>query len=114
LPGLVAYHWTGGAPKAYHIGDISDTGFYLLTEERPFLETILLMTLQRTGSDGENPGDSIAVHTKVVRWGADGVRLAFVTSRPTDSMSGDSRPENGGDQKTLEEFVKRLNLPGRR
>jgi hypothetical protein len=114
LPGLVAYHWTGGAPKAYHIGDISDTGFYLLTEERPFLETIVLMTLQITGSDGENPGDSIAVRTKVVRWGADGVGLAFVLSRPPDSMSSATRPENGADQKTLEEFLKRLNLPRRK
>ena len=114
LPGLVAYHWTGGAPKAYHIGDISDTGFYLLTDERPFLETIVLMTLQITGSDGENPGTSIAVRTKVVRWGADGVGLAFVLSRPADSMRSETRPENGADQKTLEEFLKRLDLPGRK
>lgn len=31
LPDLVAYFWTGGAPQAFRIGDISPTGFYLLT-----------------------------------------------------------------------------------
>lgn len=36
LPGLVAYHWTDGAPKAYLIGDISHSGLFLLTEKRPF------------------------------------------------------------------------------
>jgi len=111
LPGLVAYHWTGGAPKAYHIGDISDTGFFLLTEERPFPGTIVLMTLQRTNSDGENPEDSIPVRTKVVRWGADGVGLAFVLAKSPDK-GGEIRPENGADQKALEKFLKQLNLPG--
>ena len=86
----------------------------MLTDERPFLETIVLMTLQITGSDGENPRTSIAVRTKVVRWGADGVGLAFVLSRPADSMRSETRPENGADQKTLEEFLKRLDLPGRK
>ena len=32
LPGLVAYYWTGGTPQAHQIGDISSTGFYLLTK----------------------------------------------------------------------------------
>lgn len=87
LPGLVAYHWTGGAPKAYHVGNLSETGFYLLTEERPFPGTIVLMTLQRTDTSGENPGDSIAVRSKVVHWGADGVGLEFILAGPGNSRS---------------------------
>ncbi len=111
LPGLVAYHWTGGAPQAYHIGDISETGIYLLTDERPLLGTMILMTLQRTDGDGENPEDSIAVHTRVVRWGADGVGLAFVLARFADIKRGEIPPENGADPKALEEFMQRLSLP---
>jgi hypothetical protein len=109
LPGLVAYHWTGGAPKAYKIGDISHSGFYLITEDRPFPGTIVLMTLQIASSGGEKPEDSIAVRTQVVRWGDDGVGFAFVFSMPV--KSGQTSPENGADRKTLEEFLKRLNLP---
>jgi hypothetical protein len=110
LPGLVAYHWTGGAPKAYHVGNISDTGFYLLTEERPFPGTIVLMTLQRTETSGENPEDSIAVRSKVVHWGSDGVGLEFVLAVPVDSRHRGPRPENGADHAALEKFLKSLDL----
>lgn len=110
LPGLVAYHWTGGAPQAYHLANISSGGFYLLTEERPFPGTMILMTLQKTDTDGEDPRDSIAVSTRVVRWGPDGVGLAFVPSRYAGTKSGDPHPGNGSDRKTLEVFIKRLNL----
>ena len=33
-PGLVAYYWTGGASRSYHVGDMSATGLFLLTKER--------------------------------------------------------------------------------
>jgi uncharacterized membrane protein (UPF0127 family) len=108
LPGLVAYYWTGSAPRAYQIADISSSGFYLLTEERWFPGTMVLMTLQRTDSDGQNLDDSIAVQSRVVRWGSDGLGLAFVISRATDSHSSDSLREHGADKKTLERFLSRL------
>lgn len=114
LPGLVAYHWTGGAPKAYHLGDISHSGLYLLTEDRPFPGTILLMTLQITHSDGDIPGNSIAVRTKVVRWGVDGVGFEFVLSMSADPQGGGVRTENEADRKTLDEFLKQLQLPKER
>jgi hypothetical protein len=108
---LVAYHWTGGAPKAYSVGDISRSGFYLLTEERPFPGTIMLMTLQIESSDGDKPGNSIAVRTMVIRWGDDGVGFAFVFAMSSDSKSRATSPENGADRKSMEQFLKRLNLP---
>ncbi len=111
LPGLVAYHWTGGAPKAYSVGNISQSGFYLLTEDRPFPGTIMLMTLQIESSDGDKPGNSIAVRTMVMRWGDDGVGFAFVLSMPSNPKSRPASPENGADKKSLDEFLKRLNLP---
>ncbi len=108
LPGLVAYYWTGSAPRAYQIADISASGFYLLTEERWFPGTMVLMTLQRTDGSGKNLDDSIAVQSRVVRWGSDGLGLAFVVSRSIDPTSGDSIRENGVDKKTLERFISRL------
>lgn len=108
LPGLVAYYWTGSAPRAYQIADISNSGFYLLTEERWFPGTMVLMTLQRTDSSGKNLDDSIAVQSRVVRWGSDGLGLAFVVS----SANGrDAIRENGVDKKTLERFLGRLKDP---
>jgi hypothetical protein len=109
LPGLVAYHWTGGTPMAYHIGNISDSGFFLLTEERPFPGTIILMTLQRTEPSGETTLDSIAVNARVMRWGPDGVGLELMPSKPLNRKGGEPSAENGADAKVLAEFLKRLN-----
>jgi uncharacterized membrane protein (UPF0127 family) len=110
LPGLVAYYWTGGNPKAYRIGDISSTGFFLLTQERWFPGTMILMTLQRTDSEGRNIEDAISVQSKVVRWGDDGVGLLFVLSR--ESEVSENRLESWANKKTLEHFLERVNLPG--
>lgn len=109
LPGLVAYYWTGSAPRAYQIADISATGFYLLTEERWYPGTMVLMTLQRTDSDGQNLEDSIAVQSLVVRWGSDGLGLAFVLV-PSGS---DGQRARGADKKTLEKFLSRLKQTSR-
>lgn len=110
LPGLVAYYWTGSTPRAYPISDISTSGFYVLTEERWFPGTMVLMTLQRMDRAGKNLEDSIAVQSRVVRWGSDGLGLAFVLSRAIDPKNGESLRENGADRKTLECFLDRLKV----
>jgi uncharacterized membrane protein (UPF0127 family) len=111
LPGLVAYYWTGGTPRAYQISDISTSGFYVLTEERWFPGTLVLMTLQRTDSSGRNTEDSIAVQSRVVRWGSDGLGLAFVLSRAIDLSNGEALRDSGADKKTLDRFLQRLKEP---
>jgi PilZ domain len=111
LPGLVAYYWTGSTPRAYQISDISSSGFYVLTEERWFPGTLVLMTLQRTDSLGKNTDDSISVQTKVVRWGSDGLGLAFVLARSADPADLYGARESGADRKTLERFLDRLSEP---
>lgn len=111
LPGLVAYYWTGSTPRAYQISDISSSGFYVLTEERWFPGTLVLMTLQRTDSLGKNVDDTISVQTKVVRWGSDGLGLAFVLARSADAADLYATRDNGADRKTLERFLDRLNTP---
>ncbi|HEX7729687.1 MAG TPA: PilZ domain-containing protein [Terracidiphilus sp.] len=105
VPGLVAYYWTGGAPQAYHVGDISDTGIFLLTEERWFPGTMILMTLQMTDESGRNEGHAIAVQTRVVRWDKNGVGLAFVPAR-SGPASGDAFSDNGASKKAIEKFIK--------
>jgi uncharacterized protein len=112
LPGLVAYYWTGGAPQAFHIADISGVGLYLLTDERWFPGTMILMTLQRTNTDGDDPDDFISVLTKVIRWGADGVGLTFVPSNTVDLNSGEPLPDTGVGKKALQRFIQRVQQPG--
>ena len=88
LPGLVAYYWTGGTPQANQIGDISSTGFYLLTVERWIPDTLIRMTLQRPGPKGDKAEEAISVISRVVRWGEDGVGYEFVASKALE-ISGE-------------------------
>ncbi len=77
-PGLAAYYWNGAAPDAKGVRDISASGLYVVTEERWYPGTLVLMTLQRTDRGEEMAERSIAVHSRAVRWGPDGVGLQFV------------------------------------
>ncbi len=77
-PGLVAYYFTGGPPKAQNIDNISVTGFFMRTDERWMPGTIIRMTLQLIGTSGEGPSDTLTVHSRVVRWGANGEAFEFV------------------------------------
>lgn len=108
LPSLVAYYFTGGAPRAYQIADISSRGFYVLTEERWFPGALVRMTLQRTDSSGKNLDDSIAVQSLIVRRVSEGMALEFVVSKANLS---ESLKENGVDKRTLERFLSKLKDP---
>lgn len=114
LPGLVAYHWSGGTPQPYQLGNISESGFFLLTDERPYPGTLMLMTLQRTGSRGEKLGNSIAVYSKVIRWGPDGVGFSFVPLESKDPKSANRQSTTGADRESLDRFLKEFNLPKRK
>lgn len=111
LPGLVAYHGMNNGPVAYHVGDVSGTGCYLLTEERPALGTVILMTLQRTGIDGESPGEQIVVQAVVIRWGPDGVGVKFHPATSADGRRAHHTMAPGASKQELDAFLKRL-LPG--
>ncbi|MDE3187285.1 MAG: PilZ domain-containing protein [Acidobacteriota bacterium] len=91
MAGLVAVDQSSDARKVYPIGNISNTGLFLLTQERIPLETTMEITLQRADGFGGDPEVAVASKTKVVRWGPDGVGMAFVWE---DS-------ERGGVLKTL-------------
>jgi hypothetical protein len=104
--GLVAYYWNGGPPQAHKINDISDTGFYMLTKDRWAPETMIQMTLQRTGSRGEeDPGDAISVLSKVVRSDLDGVGHEFVLAKSVARNRGNMLPGSGTDKEALKRFL---------
>jgi hypothetical protein len=101
--GLAAYYWTGGPPAAHQIKDISSTGLYVVTEERWYPGTLVLMTLQVTDAGEKLTERTITVHSRAVRWGKDGVGLQFVLEKD----SGD--PSMGAaDRKAFEKFLQRL------
>jgi len=108
VPGLAAYYWTGAAPKAHSVKDISSTGLYVVTEERWYPGTLILMTLQETDDGLESAGLSIAVHSRAVRWGNDGVGLQFIPHSTSNGAKGLNSLVTGADQKELDEFLARL------
>lgn len=76
LPGLVAYFFTGSAPVAHRVHNLSTSGLYVFTSERWYPGTVVRITL----TDERNPvlERSITVHASVIRATEDGVALQFV------------------------------------
>jgi len=107
-PGLAAYYWTGGAPEAHQIKDISSTGLYVVTEERWYPGTLVLMTLQNTAAGEEVAERTICVHSRAVRWGKDGVGLQFVLQKNSDDPA-----MAAADRKALDRFLQRLRKSNR-
>jgi hypothetical protein len=107
-PPLIAHYWTGAAPAGQGIQDISKTGLFLVTEQRWYLGTIVKIILQRTDAADENLEDSIAVMAKVVRADSNGVGLQFVVEKSSPPRPGQSKLDAVADQKTLDEFLQRL------
>lgn len=85
-PRLVAYDSMGGTLQVHGVKDVSATGLYLITEERWPLGAQVTMTLQRTdGAGDKSRSDTISAQLRVVRWGEDGVGLAFMSSETEES-----------------------------
>jgi hypothetical protein len=102
-PGLAAYYWNGVAPKAHSVRDISETGLYVVTEERWYPGTLILMTLQNTQAGGEIAERSISVLSRAVRWGNDGVGLQFVLNEDQNKGTMD-----GVNKRELTRFLQDL------
>ena len=107
-PGLAAYYWNGATPMAHGIRDISSSGLYVVTEERWYPGTLVLMTLQRTDCGEELEERAIAVQSRAVRWGNDGVGLKFVLPDAQDIKRGHNLLTDGADRKMLERFLQKL------
>jgi hypothetical protein len=107
-PGLAAYYWSGGPPEAQTIRDISATGLYVVTEERWYPGTLVLMTLQRTDIGEEVEERSISVQSRAVRWGNDGVGLQFVLPNSRDTRGSNDFQADGADKKEFARFLEQL------
>jgi Putative Tad-like Flp pilus-assembly len=109
-PMLVAYYWDGSVPMAHEIQNISSTGFYLLTDERWHLGTVVTMTLQRTDiEDAKNhPEGYITVPSKVIRLGTDGVAFEFVPLSDKASSDTNGRTRGLTGRKAMGKFIESL------
>jgi hypothetical protein len=110
VPGLAAHFFTGGAPQAHEIRDISATGLYVVTTERWYPGTIIRMTLSKPDSGGHLIEHSITVQAKSVRWGNDGVGLEFVLEAPQKARRSQPSPLDNVDSNQFGEFLKRLSV----
>jgi hypothetical protein len=107
-PGLVAFYWTGGAPTAYQLGNVSRSGLYLLTEERWLPGTRIMMTLQKENGGEASSGDISRVESKVIRWGEDGVGCEFVQSGFVDLNTGGIEEGREFERQEFEKFLGRV------
>jgi len=105
---LSAYYWDGSVPVPRQVRDISREGMYLLTEQRWYPNTLVTMTLVRSDKPEGDPERSIAMTTRVVRSGTDGVGLAFVMSPTARTGNAEESFSLGADRKTLTGFLARL------
>jgi hypothetical protein len=111
VSGVAAYYWNGAPPKPREVRDVSATGLYVVTEERWYPGTLVLMTLQNTEGEPETSERSISVQTRAVRWGKDGVGLQFVVSPEQDTRRkprGEVSMVKAADKKQLEQFLMQL------
>ena len=108
LPGLVAYYWTSGTPKACSVGNISSSGMYVVNDESWLPGSVIPMTLQRDDAAEQEAEDWIAVLTQVVRSGPDGHGLAFFYTGSTQLFGDAIPPERVADTKALKRFIRHV------
>lgn len=110
-PPLVAYYWDGGTPSAHGVRDISTGGLYLFTDERWYPGTLVMLRLQRTDTSTYARSErSIAVESKSIRWGPDGVGMKFIFPESSRSRWEYGFPDflDRADRKALTRFLWRL------
>jgi len=107
-PQLAVYYWTGATPRVHHVADISSSGLYLVTEDRWSPGALVLLTLQRGDLHESNPNRWIAVQSKVIRWGPDGVGLMFARLESGVYRGAPTDMENGTDRRRLDRFLSKL------
>lgn len=111
---LVAHYWDGGAPVAHQVRDISPQGMYLLTRQRWYPGTVVMLSLQREDLAESDPARTISVNARVVRSGQDGVGFSFVlckdphANNKKDPHTSDKDVLVGTDKKSFETFLRKF------
>ena len=105
---LVVHYWNGAAPTGHMVRDISSSGIFLLTDDRWYPGTLIMLSLQRAGASMKDPDRAIMVKAQVVRADSDGVGLALLaTPAPAPNEVRDTF-SSGVDQKTILRFLNEL------
>jgi hypothetical protein len=105
MPNLVAFRRSGEKLMTYAVEDISKTGIYVLTDERPQPGTVFPLTLQKSGRLRDEANGTVAVYVKVLRWGPDGLGMEFITSPEAGPPHADFKLEGGASTEKLHAFV---------
>jgi hypothetical protein len=109
LPPVIAYLGQLRSSKEYKIGDISVTGFYMITEERWISGSAFPVTLERT--DGAAGRQTLMVYSTVVRTGTDGVAFTFMPPKNEEKRAAEARAAVPRlDLTKLAQFLKGLPL----
>jgi len=109
VPGLTAYFFTGSTPVAHTIRDISSSGLFVVTEERWYPGTLVQMTLKKTEEGVPRTEYSISLTVKSLRWGNDGVGVAFILRDPKNPTY-DSIHAQGATRGEMDQFLDRIGL----
>ena len=105
---LVVHYWNGDVPAGHSARDISSSGLFLLTEDRWYPGTLVMLSLQRAGASMNDLDRSIMVKGQVIRADSDGVALALLaTATPVPPEVRDTF-SSGVDEKTIHRFMKKL------
>jgi hypothetical protein len=110
IPGLTAFFFTGGAPAPHGIRDVSETGMFVLTEDRWYPGTVIRITL--TDQREPTAERSFTVNAVVMRWGNDGVGLHFIFQDKKDrrrrNLSAEDRTMGIADATTFRQYLATL------
>jgi Flp pilus assembly protein TadG len=104
---LVVHYWNGDVPTGHSVRDISSSGIFLLTEDRWYPGTLVMLSLQRAGASMNDPDRAIMVKGQVIRADSDGVALALVATTPAPMEVRDTF-SSGVDERTIHRFLKKL------
>lgn len=81
-PLFVAWHWSTAGVMVDPIRNISETGLYLITNERWPIGATVNLNVEPLLSAGTHHSGQVSTKARVVRWGVDGVDLEFLTAEP--------------------------------
>ena len=104
-PEFVVYFPDGQTRESADIHDISSTGVYLLTGERWLPGTHIQLTLQRRGDFEEDSKRRVTLQSRVVRWGEDGVGLAFTLPSDINFDLWEDALRNAADNQPTEDIL---------
>lgn len=107
-PPLIAYLGMVRTAQVYEVGDISTSGFYMLTGERWVTGTELPVTLQKKDTAEWGSSQPLSLPSKVVRTGPDGVGFAFIWPENGPEGHDDLHTDSLITRESLEQFLESL------